>query len=248
MASSRACPFADLEGSAARVLAAVLATGAAMALAQEVTKEAPAAAQQPAEQTRPATEAELFASFAEIRGLSADYTEEKHLSLLAIPLQSRGKLYFLAGAERDGARLVRIVEAPEASRLTISERELRMSDADGTEVIDLRQSDRVRLFVTSLLRVFQGDRTALQRHYEVRYTPDPDDADTWLLELTPKAETLRQILQKLSLHGRKKAVTRIVLLEPNGDRTVTDIVAVDARRTFSDAERREIFGDAGKQR
>ncbi|MCK5941616.1 MAG: hypothetical protein KAI24_06590, partial [Planctomycetes bacterium] len=169
--------------------------------AKPPTEQAGKQAQQP---ERPADEAALFAMFGELRGMSASYTEKKHLSLLAVPLTSSGRLHFLvdappAGERRGKAHLVREVLKPEQSRLTITEAELRMTDGDSTEVIDLRQSDRVRLFVTSLLRIFQGDREALQRHYRVSYVLDPEHRRRWRLELQPKKAPLDKILKRLTL-------------------------------------------------
>jgi len=192
--------------------------------------------------SRPKDAAALFTMFGKLRGMSASYTEKKHLSLLAVPLTSSGKLHFLAEGKAKKGHLVRSVEKPEKSKLTITEAELRMADANGTEVIDLRQSDRVRLFVTSLMRIFQGDRAALQKHYQVRYVLDAKHATRWQLELTPKKEPLDKILKRLALFGDGQAVTRIELVEPNGDRTVTTIDKVDPKRTFTASEKLSIFG------
>jgi len=188
-------------------------------------------------QQRPASEAALFGAFSQIQGLSADYTEEKFLSLLAVPLKSKGRLHFM-----QPGYLSRIVEAPEKSKLTITDAELRIRGNDGEEVIDLRQSDRVRLFVTSLVQVFQGNQKALQKHYRIRYTPRVDDLHGWQLELRPLKKPLTQIMKRLILAGRDKTVTRIELHEPNGDRTVTKIVKVDPKRVFTAAEKEELFG------
>lgn len=193
------------------------------------------------DEQRPSNAAQLFRAFAAIKGLSADYTEEKFLSLLAVPLKSKGKLHFI-----QPGYLSRIVEAPEKSQLTITNAELRMADKDGEQVIDLRQSDRVRLFVTSLVQVFQGNDKALQQHYRVRYTPNAKDALHWQLELAPLKEPLTKIIKRLVLLGSGKTVTRIELHEPNGDRTITTITKVDAKRVFSAAEQQAIFGIEAK--
>lgn len=192
------------------------------------------------------SKAALFRAFAAIQGMSADYTEDKYLSLLAVPLKSKGKLHFM-----QPGYLSRIVESPEKSKLTITDSELRMASTDTTgkqkeEVIDLRQSDRVRLFVTSLVQVFQGDEKALKQYYRIRYTPRIDDFHTWQLELKPLKKPLTQIMNKLLLVGRDKAVTRIELHEPNGDRTITKIVKFNSKRVFTAKEQKRIFGVTAK--
>jgi outer membrane lipoprotein-sorting protein len=257
--------------SSLRCLLAAIALGCATALSSsprcatglpQAGSQDPAATQKPAAQPkpqpqqakrqqgtaalggdeqRPSNVAQLFRAFAAIKGLSADYTEEKFLSLLAVPLKSKGKLHFI-----QPGYLSRIVEAPEKSHLTITNAELRMADKDGEQVIDLRQSDRVRLFVTSLVQVFQGNDKALQQHYRVRYTPNAKDALRWQLELVPLKEPLTKIIQRLVLLGSGKTVTRIELHEPNGDRTITTITKVDAKRVFSATEQKAIFGVEAK--
>jgi hypothetical protein len=190
---------------------------------------------------RPPSKEALFRVFAAIQGLSADYTEDKYLSLLAIPLKSKGKLHFM-----QLGYLARIVESPERSKLTITKSELRIAGKDKEEVIDLRQSDRVRLFVTSLVQVFQGDEKSLKQHYRIRYTPRVDDTHAWQLELKPLKKPLTQIMKKLLLVGRGKAVARIELHEPNGDRTITKIVKVNPKRVFTAKEQKDIFGVTAK--
>ncbi|MCA8953050.1 MAG: outer membrane lipoprotein carrier protein LolA, partial [Planctomycetes bacterium] len=181
--------------------------------------------------------AALFAAFAAMPGLEARYTEEKHLALLAVPLTSAGRLYFL-----QPGYLARVVEKPEPSKLLITPDKLRMADRDGVEVIDLQQSERLRLFVTSLVRVFRGDRAALTEHYSIEYTPSPDDPAAWTLALAPKRAPLDHMMKSLTLRGKGVAVTGFELVEPNGDRTVTKIIAADPEREFSVAEKTELFG------
>ncbi len=186
----------------------------------------------------PQTASDLFRAFARMEGLEARFEEEKHLALLALPLKSRGRIYFL----RPGY-LARIVEAPEPATLTITPNELKVDGKDGVERIDLRQNDDVRRFVTSLVRVFAGDEEALSKSYQVAFEPRVDGAATagWTLTLTPKAKPLTDLVKELRLTGSGFAVGTIEVREPSGDRTVTCIVEADERR-FSDEEKERLFG------
>lgn len=191
---------------------------------------------------RPADAAELFAAFAKMPGLEARYTEDKHLQLLEVPLQSKGRLYFLPPGY-----LLRMVEAPEKSTLLITPKELRMQNRDGTEVVDLGQSERLRTFVTSLVRVFGGDREELERQYKVEFVASKDDATTWRLELLPRGKPLDQMLKGLVLAGNGFAVTTITVFEPNGDRTETRIEQADPKRAFDREEKKKLFGIADEK-
>ena len=194
---------------------------------------------------RPKDAKALFERFARIRGLEARYEEEKHLALLAMPLKSRGVLFAL-----QPGYLTRIVEEPEESRLTITPDELRMVDRSGTEVLDLRKNDEVRVFVTSILRVFLGDRKGLEPSYEIRYEPSAEDELAWTLHLTPRKEPLDKMLRELVLRGRGERVEGYEIVEPSGDRTVTKIVRANPERRFTAEEKRELFGieDAEEKR
>ncbi|MFO1076617.1 MAG: outer membrane lipoprotein carrier protein LolA [Planctomycetota bacterium] len=220
--------------SSVNCLAASLCFLAALC-AQEEGTPAPQADQQ----KRPADAGALFAAFAKMPGLEARYAEEKHLQLLEVPLVSSGRLYFMPPGY-----LLRAVEAPEKSTLLITPKELRMANRDGTEVVDLAQSDRLRVFVTSLVRVFRGDAEELARQYRVDYLPVKDDETSWRLELAPRGRPLDQMLQRLVLAGSGFAVTEITVVEPNGDRTVTKIDKADPKRTFDKDERKKLFGVA----
>ncbi|MDG2150193.1 MAG: outer membrane lipoprotein carrier protein LolA [Planctomycetota bacterium] len=178
----------------------------------------------------------LLEAFAEVQGLQANFEETKFLTLLSVPLKSSGKFYFFAPGI-----LLRQVEKPESSALLIQPGELRMSHAGGTETIDLRQSDALRLFVTSLLQVFAGDEKHLADNYKIDFQVAADSA-TWTLTLTPKAEPLTAMIRQLMLSGEEFTVETIEVWEPNGDRSVTRLTDVDAQRVFTAEEQLELFG------
>lgn len=186
---------------------------------------------------RPADATALFASFAQMDGLEAAFEEEKHISLLAAPLVSRGRLYFM----RPGY-LARVVLEPEPVTLTISPDELRFAGQDGSEKIDLRQSDEVRLFVTSLVRVFSGDEAELKESFDIVFMGSATDETTWTLTLTPKKKPLTDMMGELRLLGDGFGVSVIEVREPNGDRSVTRITEADPRRNFTDEEKTRLFG------
>jgi hypothetical protein len=188
-------------------------------------------------ETRPADLAELLASFAALPGLEVSFEEEKHLALLALPLESAGKLYFLPPGW-----LAREVTAPEPALIRITPTELGITDRDGTSTLDLRQNEGLRVFVTSLVMLFAGDRPGLERAFTLAYEPAPEDAARWTLTLVPRAKPLTDMLTSLTIRGADRGVKAIELREPNGDRTVTTVVSADPRRRFGPEEKERLFG------
>ena len=191
----------------------------------------------PRERPRPADAQALLAVFARMPGLEATYTEEKRLALLALPLQSKGRIVYLPPGH-----LFRAVEAPEPATVRITPDELAVQDRDGRESIDLRRNATLRTFVTSLVQVFAGDEATLARAFTVVYTVDPKSPRGWTLALTPNGEELQRLMKALTLTGEGEVVVAIEVIDPNGDRTTTRIVTADVARRFDADEKRRWFG------
>lgn len=195
----------------------------------------------PRERPRPRDEQALFELFAASPGFEAQFEEEKHLGLLAVPIHSRGTLYFLPPGH-----LARIVDEPNASRVLITPTEMRTIARGQEKRLDLAQAGELRAFVTSLSLVLAGSREGLATLWSIAYAPVADDPRGWTLTLVPRAEiegsqALARMVSSLTLTGEGEFVTRIEVREPNGDRTVTRIVRADPRRKFDDDERAEWF-------
>jgi hypothetical protein len=177
----------------------------------------------------------LLEAFASMPGLEAQFVEEKQLAMLARPLTSSGTLYFT-----QPGLLHRRVDDPRPSTVVITPDTLTFSDDSGTEIIDLRSRDEVRLFVESLVWVLAGDRAALDEVYEIDFANAPAG---WTLSLTPRSSPLSDIVSSLTIRGEGLAVAEIRVDETAGDLTVTRITSADPARAFDDAEHAELFGD-----
>ncbi len=194
-------------------------------------------AQEETQLGRPVNAKELLERFAKMEGLEVSFSEKKHIALLAVPLESKGKIYFM----RPGF-LSRVIETPTKSSLTITPDELRMVNSREDKTVDLRQNADLRILVTSLLRVFAGDREDLERAYEMRYEIDKEDEAKWALVLVPRKKPLTEMLKSLRLEGSGSAVSKIEMFEPNGDKTVTTVLTNNPKRRFTIAEKKALFG------
>lgn len=194
------------------------------------------------ERERPRDEKALFALFAASPGLEVAYEEEKHLGLLAAPLSSRGRLYFLPPEH-----LTRKVVEPEPSSVLITSRSMRMVSRGVEKRIDLSSSPELKAFILSLSRVFAGEREGLAGSWAIQYEFPADEPRAWTLKLTPRKdvaghEALARMVASLELGGEGQSVLRIEVREPNGDRTVTRISKADPARVFSEREKADLFG------
>ena len=129
----------------------------------------------------------LLAAYQTMPGLEAEYVEQKHMSLLAQPLESHGHIYFA----RPGY-LLRKVDTPFPSSVVITDKEVRISDDQGQKSIDLQARADVRPFVESLVWLLSGNAAALKKAYAAHFVAKSNEPG-WQLTLTPKGPPLSRI-------------------------------------------------------
>jgi hypothetical protein len=202
----------------------------------------PLCADTTSEMAAPASLEALFSKLADAPGVEARFEEEKTLALLAAPLRSRGRLYFLAPST-----LLRRVEAPRAQDILVAGSFVRISDASGEQSVDLASRAEILPLVKSMLWILTGDREALEAAYHLDYRVDAAGGAAggngrWQIDLVPRNAPLSDLVRELRVAGHGFVADRLDLIETNGDRTLTKISDVDAARTFDSEERRALFG------
>lgn len=178
----------------------------------------------------------LLRAFAQSPGLSARFTERKHMALLAEPLESAGHLYFTPPG-----LLARHTVTPEPAVLLIEPKQIRMFDGTRWETLDLGGKPVVRLFVESFVRILQGDAAALERLYVLDFKADVQNRAAWTLVLRPKVAPMDKFIDRLELHGQRVVLDRMRIVEKGGDETVTQFHDVDPARRFTPAEKARFF-------
>jgi len=108
-----------------------------------------------------------------------------------------------------------------------------------------------------MIWIFTGDRAALERVYDVEYerfsgeggqagigrgAAAGSSSRPWQLRLTPRAAPLSKLIRELRVRGIGRGADTMELIETSGDRTVTRLLDAHPDRTFTPAERLELFG------
>ncbi len=172
--------------------------------------------------------------FAAMRGLSANFREEKQMALLVAPLVNEGVIYFAPPG-----RLARHTRAPMRSSVIIDGARLTFGDVHGVEAIAFDQNPMLGLFVSSFVKIFAGDRDALAQMYSMELRGDP--AALWTLQLRPRISPMDKVIEGIELHGQGLVIRTMIVREVGGDLTTTTFTAVDTDRHFSDAELTSLF-------
>ena len=183
--------------------------------------------------TAPRDADDLFRGLRGMTGLQAHFREEKHMSILAVPLISEGDLFFLAPD-----RVARVVTKPAVSSMTISGGRLSFHDKNGTQTMSLDENQVAKLFVDGIVKILAGDAGALQRLYGITFSASNT---SWEARLKPRVAPMNKVIDVLELKGHGLIIDRLRVAETSGDETITTFTDVNAAREFSSEERDRLF-------
>lgn len=141
----------------------------------------------------------------------ARFVEQKTLSVLNMPIESRGELSF-----KSPDFLQKKTTQPIQETLTV-ERDRVILNRNGKEqVIQLETQPEMRAFIDSLRATLSGDLPTLKKSFSVKLS---GPASKWTLSLRPLSANLQRILVEVSIQGRNSEILFIETSMLNGDRT-----------------------------
>ena len=141
----------------------------------------------------------------------ARFVEQKTLSVLSTPIESRGELTF-----KSPDFLQKKTTQPIQETLTV-ERDRVILNRNGKEqVIQLDTQPDMRAFIDSLRATLSGDLPTLKKSFLVKLS---GPANKWTLSLRPLSANLQRILVEVSIQGRNSEILYIETSMLNGDRT-----------------------------
>ncbi|MFG6446718.1 outer membrane lipoprotein carrier protein LolA [Roseateles sp. BYS180W] len=157
--------------------------------------------------------------------LQGQFEQSKQVQGFKQPLRSQGEFVVARGR----GVLWRTLR-PFASELRLTSREI-ITSQGGQRVtqVDVQQEPALRLVNSMMLALLAGDVTALDAQFQVRGALRAEQG--WILELTPRQEAWRQMLQSITMQG-DRLVREVSLTEASGD--ITKIRFTQLRETAPD--------------
>ncbi len=177
---------------------------------------------------------DLLSRFAAIQSMQAHFSEEKYMPLLAVPLKSEGTLYYAKPR-----LLARHTEKPQKGSLILRDDKLSFGDAAHQESLSLDAQPAVRVLVDTFVSVLAGDGAALTKLATLKVESLPGGA--FRIHVTPKDRGVLRIVQSMSFEGKGPVLSRMELLDANGDRTVTTFTEFKATGKLSSADEQRLF-------
>ena len=156
---------------------------------------------------------QLMAAMRQVPAATARFVERKQMRVLDQPLQSSGKLIYVAPDLLQKETLT-----PVQSRLTLNRDSLIM-DQPGGKSRELALSDYPEMgaLVESIRATLAGDLATLTRHYTATLTGGPME---WSLLLEPRDNRLRDLVSAIRIRGSGNRIRGMETMESDGDRTL----------------------------
>jgi len=147
----------------------------------------------------------------------AKFVERKYLKVLEEPLQTSGRLIYVAPD-----RLEKLTLKPKRELLLVSGDMVSIERAGEREPRALRLHDYPALwgFIDSIRGTLAGDLDALQRFYAVELE---GSAERWELLLTPRVQVMRSVVKRIVIRGTQERVRSIEVTEAGGDRSIMQV-------------------------
>ena len=158
---------------------------------------------------------QLMALLAANAGGRATFVEHKYLAILDAPVVSRGELVYIAPA-----RLERHTVSPRAESMVLDGDALTITREGRSQQLRLRDYPEISAFIDSIRGTLAGDRSALERNWQLSVSGGPA---RWTLYLLPSDPKLATLVSRIQADGRGADVRSIEILQADGDRSVMQI-------------------------
>lgn len=155
---------------------------------------------------------------ADMAGVSATdgrFTETLTLDILESPLISHGTLSY-----RRPDYLMKKIELPEHMMFEAAGDRMVIETEQERRTLSLDTRPGIRAFVESYRATLSGDRTVLEKYYEVTLSGDHEH---WTLRLQPKTTEMKSLVRHIELNGSGTRIERIMTLESTGGLSLMSI-------------------------
>jgi outer membrane lipoprotein carrier protein len=160
-------------------------------------------------------------------GMQCDFVQTKHLRLLKDDMVSKGKMYY-----QQSNHLRWEYTTPYSYTFIINNDKVFIKSKQRNDIIDVNQNklfkEIARIMMNSVVGNCLNDEKSFRSTISV-------GSDEWIATLLPLRKDIKQMFQKIVLYINPKQaiVTKMELMEKNGDMTVIDLKNVRINETIN---------------
>lgn len=158
---------------------------------------------------------QLMHTLAQTRAGHASFVEKKSIAMLDKPVESSGELFYTAPD-----RLEKRTLKPKPESMVLERGTLTVEQKGRKHVLPLQNYPEVAAFIDSIRGTLAGDRSALERTYQLNLA---GDEQAWTLGLTPIDAKMKKIVEKIRIAGVGNELRSIEIKQADGDSSLMTI-------------------------
>ncbi len=159
--------------------------------------------------------------------LQCDFVQTKQLKMLNDKMASEGKMYY---SQKDKLRWEYV--KPYQYIFIMNGDRVLLKNKERSDVIDVRQNKIFREIARIMMSSVVGDCLSDDRTFKTSISTADGQ---WVATLLPQRKDMKQMFQKIILHfdQRQATVSRVELVEKNGDQTTIDLKNIRKNETIA---------------
>ena len=159
--------------------------------------------------------------------LQCDFVQTKQLKMLNDKMVSEGRMYY---SQKDKLRWEYV--KPYQYIFIMNGDRVLLKNKERSDVIDVRQNKIFREIARIMMSSVVGDCLSDDRTFK---TSISTVGGQWVATLLPQRKDMKQMFQKIILHfdQRQATVSRVELVEKNGDQTTIDLKNIRKNETIA---------------
>jgi hypothetical protein len=159
---------------------------------------------------------DLMSQLAQRRHGTADFREEKYVSVLKRPVISSGTLVYDAPDHLEQRTLL-----PHPQSVVLDHGILSMQLGSRSRTVRLADYPQLAPLIDGIRATLAGDRQALELAFELQFS---GTLDHWKLSLTPRDAQISATLTHIELEGERDAVREVRVQQRDGDHSLMHII------------------------
>lgn len=164
---------------------------------------------------------QLMSGLAQHKGGRAKFVEKRYLAVLDRPLVATGEMTYTPPD-----RLEKRTVTPKPETLLLDKDVVSVERDKRRMSINLASRPEALAFADSIRSMLGGNRAALEKNYTLQLN---GNADNWVLTLSPTAQQIAALLQRITVSGSKDQIRTIDYLLADGDRSELSIEPLESR-------------------
>lgn len=160
---------------------------------------------------------EINNAAARLASLQCDFVQTKHLKMLNDKMVSKGKMYYVQNNKLRWEYL-----SPYTYTFILNGDKVLLKSNNRNDIIDVQQNKLFKEIARIMMNSVVGKCLSDERDFKSKIS---NSGNEWMALLTPVRKDMRQMFKEIDLYFSKSTymVSRVVLVEKNGDKTVIEL-------------------------